>query len=98
VRRQKHRQITVRRALSRLPSWLCLYSVLPNTLQAYYIRKETKRVTPISKLGVFAFFLKAHLSHSVRLRGAQPYLEAITGMGIKVDRILDREGQAMSAA
>jgi hypothetical protein len=41
------------------------------TLGSTYIGKETKRVTPIAKVDVFASFLRAHLSHSVRLRGAR---------------------------
>jgi hypothetical protein len=62
-----------------------------------YIGKETKRFTLISKIDVFASFLKAHFSHSV-YEARNRSLKLVSEWEQKVDLILDRDSQAMTSA
>jgi hypothetical protein len=45
------------------------------------VGKVTKSVTPVSKVNVFASWLRAHPSRNVRSRGARPQGGAVNGMG-----------------
>ena len=55
--------------LLRLKTWRSLCSVLPNTLGLQW--EENERVRPDQNVADFASSLRAHPSHSVRLRGAR---------------------------